>query len=419
MRDIGRLERRLQNVEYYTALSLLEQDTQSFEITDENGLSRFKSGFVVDNFSGHRVGNPLHEDYSVSIDFENNELRPKYFMKGISLTEENTTDAERTSDGYQKTGDVVTLPYTHVASITQPYATRTEKVNPFLNFAFTGIVKLSPDGDEWFEVQQNPDIILQLNEGNFDTVFAQNENSIGTVWNAWETQWSGVTTTRQVTERDGRRQVNTTILEEAGLRTRGGVNTQVVEQIDIEVVNERVLSQALIPFVRARTVTFTATGMKPNTRVFPFFDKRSITAYVTPDGGALGGNLTTDANGKVVGTFAIPNPTVAGNPRWRTGDINFRLTSSSTNTITAVDTVAQATYSAKGIFEVRERDIIGTRNGRVEVTDVSQNVEVQRELARTSNTTWVDPLAQSITSDSGVGEFLTKIDIFFSSKDPS
>ena len=182
-------------------------------------------------------------------------------------------------------------------------------------------------------------------------------------------------------------------------------------------INERVLSQSLIPFVRARTVTFTATGMKPNTRVYPFFDKRSVTAYVTPDGGSLGGNLTTDANGKVVGTFAIPNPTVAGNPRWRTGDLNFRLTSSSTNTVTAVDTVAQATYSAKGIFEVRERDIIGTRNARVEVTDVSQSVEVQRELARTSNITWIDPLAQSIISESGVGEFLTKIDIFFSTKD--
>ena len=418
MRDIGRLEKRLQNVEYYTALSLLEQDTQSFEITDENGLNRFKSGFVVDNFSGHKVGNPLHEDYSISIDFENNELRPKYFMKGISLTEENTTDAERTSDGYQKTGDVITLPYSHVASITQPYATRTENVNPFLTFGFVGIVKLSPDGDEWFEVQQNPDIVLAINEGNFDTVVAQNENSIGTVWNAWETQWSGVTTTRQVTERETfQRLVNTTIVEEAGVRTRGGVNTQIVEQIDTEVINERVLSQSLIPFVRARTVTFTATGMKPNTRVYPFFDKRSVTAYVTPDGGSLGGNLTTDANGKVVGTFAIPNPTVAGNPRWRTGDLNFRLTSSSTNTVTAVDTVAQATYSAKGIFEVRERDIIGTRNARVEVTDVSQSVEVQRELARTSNITWIDPLAQSIISESGVGEFLTKIDIFFSTKD--
>ena len=56
MKDIGLLQDRIENVEYYTALSLLERDAESFEITDANGLNRFKSGFIVDNFSGHRVG---------------------------------------------------------------------------------------------------------------------------------------------------------------------------------------------------------------------------------------------------------------------------------------------------------------------------------------------------------------------------
>ena len=35
---------------HMTALSLLERDAESFEIQDANGLSRFKSGFIVDNF---------------------------------------------------------------------------------------------------------------------------------------------------------------------------------------------------------------------------------------------------------------------------------------------------------------------------------------------------------------------------------
>ena len=51
MRDIGRLESRIGNIEYYTTLGLLEKDTASFEILDANGLNRFKSGFIVDNFS--------------------------------------------------------------------------------------------------------------------------------------------------------------------------------------------------------------------------------------------------------------------------------------------------------------------------------------------------------------------------------
>ena len=32
MRDIGRLEQRIENVEYYTALNLLEQEAQSLEV---------------------------------------------------------------------------------------------------------------------------------------------------------------------------------------------------------------------------------------------------------------------------------------------------------------------------------------------------------------------------------------------------
>ena len=47
---------------------------------------------------------------------------------------------------------------------------------------------------------------------------------------------------------------------------------------------------------------------------------------MTPDGGSLGGVLTTDANGSVTGTFAIPDPNVDSNPRWRTGKRVFRLT---------------------------------------------------------------------------------------------
>ena len=52
---------------------------------------------------------------------------------------------------------------------------------------------------------------------------------------------------------------------------------------------------------------------------------------MTPSGGSLGGNLNTDANGAISGTFAIPDPNVDANPRWRTGKRVFRLTSSSTN----------------------------------------------------------------------------------------
>ena len=55
-------------------------------------------------------------------------------------------------------------------------------------------------------------------------------------------------------------------------------------------------------------------------RVYPYFDNESAGVYVTPQGGSLGGNLVTDSNGSVSGTFSIPDPKDNSKPRWRTGE---------------------------------------------------------------------------------------------------
>ena len=52
MVDIRQLEKRIQNLEYYTSLSLLETNTANMFVPDSQGLNRFKSGFFVDNFNG-------------------------------------------------------------------------------------------------------------------------------------------------------------------------------------------------------------------------------------------------------------------------------------------------------------------------------------------------------------------------------
>ena len=435
MRDIGRLEDRINNIEYYTALSLLEKDAESFQVQDANGLDRFKSGFLVDNFSGHSIGDVQHPDYRVAIDMEEQELRPKYFMKGVSLLEENTTDAQRTLDKYQKTGDMITLPYSEIVTIQQPYATRIENLNPVLNFSWAGICQLSPSGDEWFEVNRLPALVINR-EGNFDTVFAQNRNAIGTVWNAWQTQWSGTSTTRGGRFREhrfinlgqprGRAVLQRVTTTQTGTRTRQGIQTNVVPQIDRRSEGDRLVSTALIPFIRARNVTFKVTGLKPLTRVYPFFDKQNVTANVTPSVGgtgtvtSAGGAMFSNGFGKVEGVFSIPDPNVAGNPRFRTGERVFRLTSSATNQISPEpETFAQATYSARGILRNIQERIIATRNARVEVRNVSTTENVTRTDSRDEVVGWWDPLAQSIMPQAEGGEYITKIDVFFQGKDPS
>ena len=156
--------------------------------------------------------------------------------------------------------------------------------------------------------------------------------------------------------------------------------------------------------------------MKPNTRVYAFFDNIDISAYVTPSSGS---NLDTDNNGAVSGTFTIPDPTNNANPRWRTGTRVFRLTSNQNDNRTDVETSAESDYVARGILETVQNTIISTREPQLVRTDTTDNRSINRISTRESSRTigWVDPLAQTFLIDDAGGVFLTSLDCYFSSKD--
>ena len=434
MRDIGKLEKRIENVEYYTQLSLLEQSAQSLQIQDAEGFDRFKNGFVVDNFTGHSIGNVGDVDYKCAMDFANGELRPTHHTDAISLIERDDDDtvildADRTDTNYQKTGDLLTLPYSEVAEITQPFATKLIPVNPFDIFTWTGFVALTPPGDEWFETERLPEIISN-ETGQFDTLAANIsgsnvlDNPFGTVWNQWQDFWSGTpadvsqnaTGRTQIT---GRRQfsIDTITSSQQVLQNRTGVRTRLVTAEMREQLGDKVVSLNIMPFIRNRRITFSATRLKPNTRVYPFFDNVAITSYITPTGGSEGGNLVTDSNGAVSGTFLVPDPTVDANPRWRAGRRVFRLTSSSTDsrTIDDVETAGEGDYTARGILD--------SESSTREFNIVRDSTVDDRQITRTSTREtrrfigWVDPLAQSFLVDDSGGIFLTSLDLFFGLKD--
>ena len=50
MSNLRDMEKRVQSLEYYTSLSLLEVSTQNLLVEDSEGMNRFKCGFFVDNF---------------------------------------------------------------------------------------------------------------------------------------------------------------------------------------------------------------------------------------------------------------------------------------------------------------------------------------------------------------------------------
>ena len=119
MSDINKLEKRIENLEFYTSLSLLENETLNMQITDADGLNRFKSGFFVDDFSD--TENQLKKTIvKNSIDYHNGELRPAPFTTELDLKIDNTS-----FNGIRRTGQVLTLDYTEVVHVSSGAPTKT------------------------------------------------------------------------------------------------------------------------------------------------------------------------------------------------------------------------------------------------------------------------------------------------------
>ena len=353
MRDIGRLESRIKTLEYYTTLSLLETDTSLYQIKDGLGFDRFKNGFVVDNFTGHKVGNPLDSDYKVSMDFQQGILRPSYNQTNFRLKEISTTAAQRTSNNYVLTGNIATLPYTSSVFVESNAASRVENINPFSVVSYTGSIILDPPSDVFFDTVKLPEVKIDR-EGNYSTLVAsaQSTGKYGTVWGSWQTNYYGG----------------------AYVDERQGTTFDVKETIDTVTNNDVLLSQTVIPKMRNVSIKFTGTGMKPNTKVQAYFENYKVTDFVTGTyasgntafqansflGGYITnkGNIFTDESGVVSGTFFYD----ASHFNFPTGDKLFRLTDSPTNGIDS-ETAAEAKFSTSGQLKTLQNQIISTRNG--------------------------------------------------------
>jgi hypothetical protein len=70
MEDIGNIERRVKDLEYYVALSLLESDMKDRVIPSslDPKLSRFKYGFFIDDFSTKNYTEEDHKSYSATVE---------------------------------------------------------------------------------------------------------------------------------------------------------------------------------------------------------------------------------------------------------------------------------------------------------------------------------------------------------------
>ena len=453
MKDIGKLDKRIKTLEYYTSLSLLERSAADTQLFDGAGATRFKNGFIVDGFYGHNVGDVQHPDYNVSIDKSTGTLRPKFDERNVNLIRK-TGD---TGTSVVHAGGIVTMPYTEVVEINQPYSSYAEFVNPYSVVIWDGTIKLSPESDEWKEVDKLPDIIINDNNLYDQFVSAAEEDGIlGTVWNEWETNWTGTkvlgssTTLKRVSAQEGvrltgvanragkqRAEVNrvVTTTEFTGQQTRQGIRTEIASDTVFKEVGNVVVEVNFIPFMRSRKVFFKAELLKPNTRVYPFFNGTDVSSYcreesftefhTTNDVGLYtnatshpsgSSNLITDASGKVEGSFVIPRNSVL---KFKTGTREFKLTDSSNNTDANSTTLASENFYSMGKLETTQRTIVATKVPRLQRTQLND----RKTITRTENQTrhdlvrYYDPLAETFVIKTKGGVFSTYIGLFFAQKD--
>ena len=301
MRDIGGLERRLDQVEYYTSLNMLETDTFNTQILDASGKNRLKNGFIVDDFGDHSKSDVGHEDFSASLDFRQGYARPSHYTTNVPLVINTTL-----STNIQQTGPLITLPYTEEAIINQPYASRVENINPFNVFTYIGRITLTPGSDDWLDTNRLPAAVQQI-EGDFQAVSSElnvDQNGFAPIeWGAWETTWTGekVISSKTVKnkhwlEEDIGRSPRPNVWGGRGMRrinvvekirtteeqVREGVRTQVIPRIDRQSMGDSILSSTSIPWIRSRNVELDVARLKPRTRFYSFFDGKTTIDYMVP-----------------------------------------------------------------------------------------------------------------------------------------
>lgn len=269
MRDIGAIEKRVENLEYYTSLTLLEQDTlskQDVTILDSQNIPRFKNGIVVDSFTGHAVSDVANIDYKAAIDTLNNELRPSFDIEAFKLYFDPIN-----SSNFSARGPLVSIAATDLVLIDQNKASRTINVNPFNVINYLGKIKLFPQSDIWVDTEKKPDLLVNLG-GEKDAWEMLANSAFNVNWNSWETVWTGTSSAWS-----GRTLTTTTTTQQ----TRTGLQTKVVPETITQSIGDRVLDVSVIPFMRTINILFTGNSFKPSTNLYTFFDNKSVQKYTT------------------------------------------------------------------------------------------------------------------------------------------
>jgi hypothetical protein len=338
-------------------------------------------------------------------------------------------------------------------------ASSTIGIQPYEVAVYKGKLKTSPDNDLWIDQVNRPARVVQNDAAMIAVQFvAEHTEAFGGVDGVVDGIWENNGPVGSVrTDVDGS--------TSGGIRTRVETFEDSVDQIRENTVfgeissslsvpmdlGERVVDINIVPHVRSRDISLYASGMKPNTRVYVFFDGKDVSRYVAatdkfidystqesvntysnqspPDSRNTGDApfksdelnhydlplFTTPETGEFFGTLRIPNN---DQMRFRCGILEIKVTSSPLDNDDEADTFAEKMYQAFAVKADFEESIMATKVPEVETTRVTETRTFVTE--RTVTTSWaVDPVAETFfvnPRNYPHGISLTDVDLYFAEK---
>lgn len=449
MADIGKIEKRIGAVEYYTSLSLLEKDANErsvFGSGDDGFVEKFKNGFVTDAFRNFEVGDTENPEFLCSMDSERGICYP--YHKGYSVPFKKISDV-----GARVSKNQAFLNYseTTVSYLTQDAASQFIDLQPHEQSADVGIMQLTPEVDTWSDTARLEDNVVNITP-NLDSTLTQLAQESGLSGTDWNGSW---VTTSSVSKRVKNKKQYRKFLASAGVtgsisgsafrtgpfglfrkkkkvtiknQTQTGIETQLAFDDIQESLGEYVQSLSVKPWMRSRSVLVEASGLKPNAQFYAFFDGKNVSDYVkilpstyNVEGHDVNGDeglseasllakyatsapLLSDSDGHLLAMFIIPNNNTI---RFSTGEKTFKLSTSPRDQDDETDSFAHATFIANGLDSVVGENILSTRVPRISRQTVTRN----RFCIRKN-----DPIAQTFRVEDTTGIFATSIDLAFASK---
>lgn len=379
MKEIGKIDKRVKKLEYYSSLSLLEANSESLLITDQNGNNRFKTGILVDNFTGHNVGDTLHQDYNIAIDIKENYARPPFDINQSKLILDNLSESykfiESKKPGTTSMGTgIYTFPYKTVPFAIQPLASGSIGIQPNENINWSGTSFISPSSDTWIDQTKNPEVLKNddgINDSWKNTSFTEinNNGPFALHWKGWEL-FSDIDNTETID------------IETKNINSKVELNKNNLNFSE----NKNIFDNEIIPYIRDQKIKIISSGLKPNSRIYTFFDGIDVSeyCYIYPTEQDLNNNtnkvkftdsdstkLRTTSEGKAYIEFEIPKSI------FRTGNKIFEISDSSTNDKSKASTYSSEVFHCPGPNIPKNKSLITTReyqSKKFELPEITRNL---------------------------------------------